>query len=271
MREKKKRERSAGNICRNFVTALVIHPMRNYSRVRQIGRRAARESVVCGGAASIRPFIYITYRRNVANREIDITAVPARDVARCPLYRAFAYKHTPTNNTAVRALHSNVLTPPEVPTEGTRRCLQTLAPYLHLPMCPLFVPSSPRPTSGEKVKEEERESQGCGEMRQHECTAMFLRILPPFSKLSRLYLYLRAFVASTGDIEGYLLSKVGKINVRSKSVREFLRKFVTSFIASPFLFLGAFKLRTDYPISDYLKIFFDIRFSECTNTQTRPH
>jgi len=57
------------------------------------------------------PFIYITHCRNVDNREIDITVVPARDVARCPLYRAFAYKHTPTNNTAVCSLHSNALTP----------------------------------------------------------------------------------------------------------------------------------------------------------------
>lgn len=99
-----------------------------------------------------------------------LLVVPARDVARCPLYRAFAYKHTPTNNTIARTLHSNALTPPKGHADVSR-----LAPYLHLPMCPLFVP--PPPISGEKVKEEEGGLQGCGEMHQHECTATFLQIL----------------------------------------------------------------------------------------------
>jgi len=86
---------------------------------------------------------------------------------------------------------------------------------------------------------------GCA-TRMHSET--FLRILPSFSKLSsHLYLYLYAFVASTGGIERFL-SKVSKINdVQSKSVRKFVT-FSSLFLSFS---LGASKLHTDYPISDF--------------------
>lgn len=147
------------------------------------GRRGAGIVAAVRGSRVDRPFIYITYRRNVANREIDITAVPARDVARCPLYRAFAYKHTPTNNTA---LHSNVLTPRGLNRRDTPTSPDS--PYLHLPMCPA-VCSLPRGKPGGKRKRRNAARCASASARRH-----FSGSYRPFRNFRCIYIYIYALL-----------------------------------------------------------------------------
>lgn len=128
-----------------------------------------------------RPFIYITHRRNVDNWEIDITVVPARDVARCPLYRAFAYKHTPTNNTAVhaRSLHSNALTPRGLNRRDTPTSPDSRSVFAFTDVPAVCIPSA---RLGESCRGKER----CGGMCQRECTTTSFFGILPFSSFSKL-------------------------------------------------------------------------------------